>query len=198
MLDLIYRFLLWSSLSFSLHVLAAHATDNGGRHLAAALSTPPNNEYALVVFGISLLLFVFALVMKDIHHLIKSITILGRISAIAAATIGRVSSDLLLSLYAMGSFIFGWMVYEGYSQYGELGLYDSRIQILGFGLHQFAGLIAGLGLATAIVRVDEEHPFVQAWYETRLIWRVLAYATSVVALYFTFWSEANSLWIPWQ
>lgn len=194
LLDLGYRFMLWSGLSFSLHLIASQSTTNGGQRLAAALSKPPNDDYALVIFGIALFLFVFALLMKDVHHMIKGITVLGRVSSMAVAFIARVSSDLLMSLYGMGAFVIGWMVFDGYRHYNDSLIPDSRVQVLGFGLYEFFGLVIALGAATAVVRVDQDHPLVKSWYEARLIWRLLAYATFILALYYSFWLEQRDLY----
>lgn len=189
--DLVYRFLLWSSLSFGLHYLAAFSNDKGGQRLAAAMRKPPNDDYALVIFGFALLLFLVALLMKDIHHLIRGITLLGRISALAVSLIARVSADLLMSIYGMGAFVVGWMVYDGYRHFGDSFIPDSRVQVLGLGLYEFTGMVLALGVVSIVVRVDEEHPVVKAWYRSRFIWRLLAYLTFALGLYHAFWANTS-------
>ena len=193
--DLGYRFMLWSSLSFILHYLAATADNKGGQRLAAALRNPPNDDYAMVIFGLALFLFVIALFMKDLHHLIHGISMLGRVSATVVALVGRISSDLLISLYGMGAFIIGWMTYDGYRHYRETMIPVSRVQVLGLGLYEFVGLVLTVGIASLIVRVDEEHPVVKAWYEAGFIWRLLAYLTFMLGLYFTFWANPADLFV---
>ena len=192
-LDLGYRFMLWSSLSFILHYLAATANDKGGQRLAAALRNPPNDDYAMVIFGMALFLFVVALLMKDLHHLIRGITLVGRFSAAVVALVGRISSDLLISLYGMGAFIIGWLAYEGYHHYRESTLPVSHVQVLGLELYEFVGLVLTVGIVSLIVRVDEEHPVIKAWYEARFFLRLLAYLTFMLGLYFTFWANPANL-----
>lgn len=191
--DLAYRFLLWFWVSFGLHYLASMSNSRGGQRFAAAMRKPPNDDYALVIFGFALLLFVVALAMKDLHHLIRGITVVGRLSARLVALVGRISSDLLMSIYAMGSFVVGWMAYDGYRRFQGAFLPDSRVQVLGLGLHEFLGLVLAIGAVSVIVRVDQEHPLIRAWYRSRFIWRLLAYLTFLLGLYQAFWVDTNTL-----
>jgi hypothetical protein len=192
LVDLGYRFLLWSSLSFSLHYLATLADDNGGKRLAAALRNPPNDEYATVVFGFALLLFVVALLMKDLNHLISAITVLGRLGSITVALIARVSSDLLMSTFGMGAFIVGWMGFDGYYRHVGSVWTGNTVRVLGFGLAEFLGLVVALGLMAVVVRIDQENRFARAWYQARFIWRLLAYLTFLLGLYYAFWINPDA------
>lgn len=190
--ELAYRFLLWFWVSFGLHYLASISDSRGGQRFAAAMRKPPNDDYALVVFGFALLLFVVALAMKDVHHLIRGISVVGRLFAQLVALVGRVSADLLMSIYAMGSFVVGWMVFDGYRRFQDSFIPDSRVQVLGMDLYHFFALVMAIGMLSVIVRVDEEHVLVRAWYRSRFIWRLLAYLTFLLGLYQAFWVNTDT------
>ena len=69
---------------------------------------------------------------------------------------------------------------------------DSRVQVLGMDLYHFLALVMAIGMLSVIVRVDEEHVLVRAWYRSRFIWRLLAYLTFLLGLYQAFWVNTDT------
>ncbi|MEK6748301.1 MAG: hypothetical protein AABY83_03735 [Pseudomonadota bacterium] len=78
--DLIYRFLLWSSVSFLLHFLASYVEHQQGLLFNEALNTPPNARYGETLIGFALLMFVVAMMMFDAHRAVKRV---GALSVLA-------------------------------------------------------------------------------------------------------------------
>lgn len=184
--DLLYRFLLWFSVSVFLHYLLSFSDGKQGRLLAEALRSPPNVIYGEVLTGFAAVLFVLTLIMFDVHRVVKRVGFIG--SAIRSASLwsSRIASDLLLSAYGMASFLLGWVSYEWFAGNNVYTENTTRL-LLGFGILDFSAMLIALGAMSMIVRIAPRARWLKSWYKVRAWLRGYAYASAFLAIAILYW-----------
>lgn len=178
-LDIFYRFTLWSLVAFGLYtVAAASVPGHGGEYIAKAIRTGNKALYWNVIASLGLIFWTVGLFNKNMSAKFQGVSGARGKFVASLSVVNKVSTDILSSAFNMSAGLLGWLAFE------LINKSDSLTWLIGiklfFGIGGLLVLQAGLGFCLWVLKAKNDSPFIQCL--AKLPWLAVLVGYPAVAL----------------
>jgi len=179
--ELVYRYLLWVSFGFAINYLSSIASETGGEYISKAISKP-NGIYWNVVTSAGLLILIISTFFKDVSLACYRFASLNNAVTITEKYITKISSDLLLAGFGLGSFIIGSTLF--FIIQNPVGV---KISALIFVTLAFNLLLMAVGILSILAKEETYSFFLRNWFSFPKNFRYPFYPISSAVLAWYLW-----------
>lgn len=184
--DLVYRFLLWSSVAYVLNYLSLFSDGVRGAYVRDAISSLPSSSVPQLVAGLGLVLLIINVMTKELKLTFGGIFSLKYLFVPINDFLSKVSSDLILVGYSSMSFIVGWVTHFFVVTPTTADENKLIFMMIGF----LVLLTAILGVLSLVARSDFDAPILAGWKRLMpAIVRWGVYLTLLSIIPWVFWYQ---------